>query len=190
MKKFLFAALALLCITGALSAQEKWYDVKSGILKSVCDDGTTKTDITTWFDDFGDKQTTHQITHMPGDMGDVSFIIVFQGNKMFSINDYKKESMESDRPKLNWINLPEKAIKDFKIEEVGKETVLGRECTVFTYQEKQLMRMVTVKVWTWKGFVLKSEMRRGKRAVVTEPVSFTPNASIPSSTFDPKTYLK
>ena len=172
----------------SLSAQEKWYDIRSGILKQVTDDGSgTTLDITIWFDNYGERQTTIQVTHMPG-LGDFTSIMIFQGDKMYSINDYKKEVVESGRPQLHYLS--EESLDSNKVKNEGTDTVLGKECTIYSYETRQLMRTVTIKEWVWKGFPIKSVMQRGRREVVTEPVDWQENASIPDSVFDPKTYLE
>lgn len=185
MKKIILGFAALLCCIVSVQAQEKYYGIKSGIVKYVTDDGTSTIEQTVWFDNYGDKQTTIQVTKIPG-FGETKMYIIYLGDKMYSINDNMSEARESQRPPLNFLN----PSPGFKLTELGKEKVLGKECTKYSYKQKQLLGSSTNTVWVWQGIVLKSSMKQGKREVVFEPEKFTPNAKISDSVFKPKTYLK
>ena len=97
---------------------------------------------------------------------------------------------ESARPKLNFLNIDDNTVKEFKMKEMGTETVMGKECTVYSYKVKQLIGSAKVTAWVWKGIPFKTVMKQGSREIVTETVSFKQNASIPASTFKPETYTK
>ena len=189
MKKIVALSVALLgCITLAMG-QTKWYDVKSGILTQRSGDGTSKIETTIWFDNYGEKQVTLHVTTVP-EIGSYIMHIIYIGNKQYSVNDYGQVSPESVRPSLNFLNIDDKMLKEFKIKETGKETVMGKECTVYTYSVKQLIGSAKVTAWVWKGVQIKTVMKQGSREVVTEPVEFKVNAAIPASTFKVETYTK
>ncbi|MBR3075229.1 MAG: hypothetical protein IKH11_05695 [Bacteroidales bacterium] len=193
MKRLSVLTAAILCSSLFFSANAqtvRWYDIKSGILKSVTDDGRSKLETTVWFDNYGDKQTTIQVTHMPEDYGDFKMYMICKGDKMFSINDYGKEAKESGRPGINFLDITDEAVSKFKLKEIGEETVMGKKCKVYTHQTKQLLSTVTITSWVWKGITLKSSMKNGRREIVTEPVEFKENAKIANSVFEVESYLK
>ena len=148
MKTIILGFAALLCCIVSVQAQEKYYGIKSGIVKSVTDDGTSTIEQTVWFDNYGDKQTTIQVTKIPG-FGETKMYIIYLGDKMYSINDNMSEARESQRPPLNFLN----PSPGFKLTELGKEKVLGKECTKYSYKQKQLLGSSTNTVWVWQGIV-------------------------------------
>ena len=189
MKRSIVLALALLSCISFAFGQTKWYDVKSGILTQRSDDGTSKIETTVWFDNYGDKQTSIMVTTMP-ELGSYKIYMIYIGDKAYSINDYGKLAPESARPKLNFLDINESTVKEFKIKEEGTETVMGKECTVYSYKVKQLIGSAKVTAYVWKGIPIKTVMKQGSCEVVTEPVSFKQNAAIPASTFKTETYTK
>ena len=85
---------------------------------------------------------------------------------------------------LNLLDPDPAYLKENKVTVLGTETVFGKNCTIYTYKVKSMLRTVTYKVWVWQGITLKMETRGALGAnndqIVTE---FTENPKIPASTF-------
>ncbi len=149
----ILAVLAAAFCVGA-QAQEKLYSVKSGIVTMEMDMMGQKIVQELYFDDYGAKQAT---------------VMEFGGNKMrnlevdgemLMVNDAEKTAtkmpMMGQREVVNFNNLDEAAIKKFKVKELGKETVAGKECTKYSVTLFMMGQPQKQTVWVYKGITLKS----------------------------------
>ena len=126
MKRFaIIAILAAFCM-GA-QAQEKLYTVKSGIVTMEMDMMGQSIVQEIYFDDYGAKKAT-----VMNFGGQKSRNIVVDGATVM-VNDDEKTAMKmpmmGQQETVNFSNLDEKTIKKYKVKELGKETVAGKECT-------------------------------------------------------------
>ena len=125
----IFAVLAAAFCVGA-QAQEKLYEVKSGIVTMEMDMmGQTMTQ-EIYFDDFGAKQAT--VSNFGGNK---MRMLVIDGSNVMVSDDQKtatKMPMMGAQERVNFCNLTEKEIKKYKVQELGKETVAGKECTKYS----------------------------------------------------------
>lgn len=157
MKRLLIiAALCAFCI-GAV-AQEKRYEVKSGIVTMEMSMMGQNVVQKMYFDDYGAKQAS--ISEFGGQK---MRNIEVDGNNIM-IDDAAKTAtkmpaMGVDANKINFLNLTDQVIKKNKIKEIGKEEIAGKECTRYTYKVLMMGQAVTVNVWVYKGIPLKTSTK-------------------------------
>ena len=182
MKKFLIIA-ALCAFSMGARAQEKMYEVKSGIVTMEMDmmGMTIVQDI--YFDDYGAKQAT---------MAD------FQGKKMrgievkgemLMINDeentaMKMPAMGMTNERINFLDKSDKNIKRNKIKELGTEIYLDRECTKYSVSVFMMGQVIKQTVWVYKGITLKSSINTDFGEMVQKATNLVEDVEIPAATFE------
>ena len=185
MKKILLiAALCTFCM-GA-KAQEKMYEVKSGIITMEMDMMGRTVVQEIYFDDYGAKQAT---------------MTEFQGKKMRSL-EVKGENLMIDdaentafkmpammmgggsNEKINFLDKSDKNIRRNKIKELGTETVLGRECTKYSVTVFMMGQAMKQTAWVYKGITLKTSINTGFGEMVQQATNLVEDVEIPASTFE------
>lgn len=185
MKKFLIiVALCAFCI-GA-KAQEKLYEVKSGIVTMEMDmmGMTIVQDI--YFDDYGAKQAT---------------IVEFQGKKlrgvevkgeMLMIDDAENTAIKlpammmggGSNEKINFLDKSDKNIRRNKIKELGTETYLDRECTKYSVSVFMMGQVIKQTVWVYKGITLKSSINTDFGEMVQKATNLVEDIEVPAAMFE------
>lgn len=182
MKKFLIIA-SLCAFSMGAKAQEKMYEVKSGIVTMEMDmmGMTIVQDI--YFDDYGAKQAT---------MAD------FQGKKMrgievkgemLMINDeentaMKMPAMGMTNERISFLDKSDKNIKRNKIKELGTEIYLDRECTKYSVSVFMMGQVIKQTVWVYKGITLKSSINTDFGEMVQKATNLVEDVEIPAATFE------
>ena len=183
MKKILF--IAVLCLMGmGAQAQEKLYEVKSGIVTLEVDMMGRKVVQNLYFDDYGAKQAT---------------VMNFNGQKMRQIKKDGSTLMINDADKtatkmpamgpmggeqsINFSNLDEKTVKKNKIQEAGEETVAGKTCKVYKYKVMMMGQAVSATACVYKGIVLKSTTETGFGEMTQKATNVEENINIEASMF-------
>ena len=175
----IFAVLAAAFCVGA-QAQEKLYEVKSGIVTMEMDMmGQTVTQ-EIYFDDFGAKQAT--VSNFGGNK---MRMLVIDGSNVMVSDDQKtatKMPMMGAQERVNFCNLTEKEIKKYKVQELGKETVAGKECTKYSVTLMMMGQPQKQTVWVYKGITLKTTTNSdfGGNQTATK---IQENVEIPASMF-------
>ncbi len=175
----IFAVLAAAFCVGA-QAQEKLYEVKSGIVTMEMDMmGQTMTQ-EIYFDDFGAKQAT--VSNFGGNK---MRMLVIDGSNVMVSDDQKtatKMPMMGAQERVNFCNLTEKEIKKYKVQELGKETVAGKECTKYSVTLMMMGQPQKQTVWVYKGITLKTTTNSdfGGNQTATK---IQENVEIPASMF-------
>lgn len=149
----ILAVLAAAFCVGA-NAQEKLYTVKSGIVTMEMDMMGQKVVQEVYFDDYGAKQAT--VSNFGGQK---SRNIVVDGETVMVNDDAKtatKMPMMGQRETVNFSNLDEKAIKKYKVKELGTETVAGKECKKYEVTLFMMGQPQKQTVCVYKGITLKS----------------------------------
>ena len=157
MKKiFAICAVLLVAVTAMAQDGAKRYGIKSGTLKTEMDMmGQTITN-TTYFDDYGAKEAT-SISMMGMEMTQIA-----KDGKMYMVNKGEKTVQEMPaQQSINYLNLTDEVIAKNKIKEVGKETVSGKECTIYTAEISQMGQTAKATVSVWNGFAMKSVIDMG-----------------------------
>ena len=65
-----------------------------------------------------------------------------------------------------------------------EDTFLGKKCHKYSYETTQKRKTATWTVWVYKGFILKSISKLGRRESVIEVTELKENASVPAEVFD------
>lgn len=153
MKKF-FSLCAVLLVAVAAMAQNgtKYYGIKSGTIKVEMDMMGQTIPSTIYFDDYGAKQAT-SISMMGMEMTQIN-----KDGKMYLVNKGEKsvQEMPQQQEQINYLNLTDEVKAKYKIKEVGKETVAGKECTTYTVEVSQMGQTVKTTVSVWNGIAMKT----------------------------------
>lgn len=176
--------IAFILIGIGVQAQEKirMYDVKSGIVTMEMDMMGRKVVQEIYFDDYGAKQ---------------AMMVDFRGQKMRGIEvdgeaimvddekniAVKMPSMGMTNEKINFLDQSPKNIRRNKIKEIGKETLLGKECTIYTVAVFMMGNVVKQTVWVYKGITLKSSITTDWGEMVQTATALVEDIEIPAETF-------
>lgn len=182
MKKILFIAVLCLMVMGA-QAQEKLYEVKSGIVTLEIDMMGRKVVQDLYFDDYGAKQAT---------------MLELQGKKIrgievngenIMIDDEQKTAtkmpaMGMTTEKINFLDKSDKNIRKNKIKELGTETIAGKECTKYSVAVFVMGQVIKQTVWVYKGITLKSSINTDFGTVEQVATNLVEDVEIPAETFE------
>ena len=177
-KLMIIAGLMVLCLGAA--AQEKIYSVKSGKVTMEMDMMGQKIVQQNYFDDYGVKQAT--VTEFGGNK--MRMLVIDGSNVM--VNDAEKTAtkmpMMGAQERVNFCNLTDKEIKKYKVQELGKETVAGKECTKYSVTLFMMGQPQKQTVWVYKGITLKTTTNSdfGGNQTATK---IQENVEIPASMF-------
>ena len=173
MKRILtLCAVLLVAVTAMAQDGAKRYGIKSGEYTTVMDMMGQEIKATVYFDDYGAKQFTRTKMEMMGmsmDMGTLQ-----KDGKQYMINYGDKTVQEMPaQESVNYLNLTPEAIKKYKVQEVGKETLDGKECTKYTMEISQMGQTAKTTVWVWQGFAMKNVIDAGGFAISQKIVEVT-----------------
>ena len=175
----LIAALFAFCM-GA-QAQEKLYEVKSGIVTMEMDMMGQAMVQEIYFDDYGAKQAT--LSNFGGRK--MRMLVVDGSNVM--VNDEEKTAtrmpMMGQGEKVNFTNLDEKAIKKYKVKELGTEVVADKECKKYQITVFMMGQPQKQTVWVYKGVTLKSSSSSDFGDMTQTATKFEENVEVPASMF-------
>lgn len=180
MKRFALIA-ALVAVCAGVQAQEKTYEVKSGIVTMEMDmmGNTIVQEIC--FDDYGAKKAT--ITNFGGNK--MRMLVIDGSNVM--VNDAEKTAtrmpMMGQEETVNFLNLDEKTIRKYKVKELGTETVAGKECKKYSITVFMMGQPQKQTVWVYKGITLKSSASSSFGEMVQVATKVQEDVEMPASTF-------
>lgn len=183
MKKIITIIAFVLLGIGAQAQEEiRMYDVKSGIVTMEMDMMGRKVVQDIYFDDYGAKQA--MVVEMRGQ----KMRGIEVDGEMVMINDaentaVKMPSMGMTNEKINFLDQSPKNIRRNKIKEIGKETLLDRECTVYTVAVFMMGNVVKQTVWAYKGITLKSSITTDWGEMVQVATNLVEDVEIPEKTF-------
>ena len=162
-------------------AQEKLYEVKSGVVTMEMDMMGQAIVQKIYFDDYGAKQAT--VSNFGGRN---SRTIVVDGKNVM-INDDEKTAMQMPmmgaQERVNFCNLTDKEIKKYKVQELGKETVAGKECTKYSVTLFMMGQPQKQTVWVYKGITLKSTSKSDFGDMNQTATKLEENVEVPASMF-------
>ena len=188
MKRFATLAALFLCVLSLAQEAPKRYEIKSGIAKSVTDMMGQKIEATAYFDNYGALETSKTKMSVPG-VGEMEIATITKDGKTFVVNYSQKNVQETPaQESINYLALTDEVIGQYKIKEIGKETLGDKECTKYSQEVSQMGQKAAITTWVWKGFVLKSVTAVAGVEIVSEVVEFTPDAYILPQTFEVPTF--
>ena len=167
MKKIL-SLCAVLLVAATAMAQDgaKEYGLKSGSFKTEMDMMGQTISQTTYFDDYGAKQSTSM------SMMGMEMTQIVKDGKNYLVNKAEKsvQEMPMQQQSVNYLNLTDEVIAKNKIKEVGNETVAGKECTKYTLEISQMGQTAKATVSVWNGIPMKTDIDAGGFNIVTKVV--------------------
>ncbi len=162
------------------------YKMKSGIIEQTMTEMGMTSNITTWFDDYGNKRATETKT----DMGMVKMDkmnLVKEGYD-YSFDVIKKTGTKTkipamgDNKNINFNNLSDEMMKQMKISKLGTEVVMGKTCDKYSMDDATMKTKSTFCVWN--GIPMKTEMEVMGMKVTTITNKLEENASVPADKFE------
>ena len=168
--KRIMTLCAVLLVAATAMAQDgaKVYGIKSGTLKTEMDMMGQVITNTTYFDDFGAKEVTNM------SMMGMEMTTLMKDGKTYMINKGEKSVQEMPaQQSINYLNLTDEVIAKNKIKETGKETVSGKECTVYTAEISQMGQTAKATVSVWNGIAMKSVIDAGGFGITQKVVEVT-----------------
>lgn len=183
MKKVLtFCAVLLVAATALAQEATNRFGIKSGEFKQETDLMGQKMVATTYFDDYGNLQYSRTKMNMMGmdmDMG-----TLLRDGKTYLINYGDKSVQEMPaQESINYLNLTEAVMEKYKVKELGRETVSGKECTQYSAEISQMGQSATVKVSVWEGFPMKT-VTDAMGMSITATISEIKEAPVDASLFE------
>lgn len=189
-------AVALMGVSAFVNAQESEaiYGIKSGVVTTQMDMmGQSMTQVL-YFDDYGRKQATSM------DFGDMKIRMLNVNGDQIMYNENQNVAMRMGRQQwgnpgpgiggrgnaasqINWNNLTDETIKTYNIKKVGKEKVLGRSCTRYSYEIDLMGQMQKTVVSVYKGIVLKIIFESENGTWEQNVAVLEENVQIPSTVF-------
>ena len=149
--KRIFSFCAVLLVAVTAMAQNGRYGIKSGSYKTSMDMMGNAIEQTVYFDDFGAKEATTM------NMMGMEMTQITKDGTMYLVNKGEKSVQEMPgRESVNFLNLTDEVIAKNKIKEAGKETVAGKECTIYNLEGSQMGQTVKMTVSVWNGFPMKT----------------------------------
>ena len=183
MKRIITIVALILSGIGAQAQEEiRMYDVKSGIVTMEMDMMGRKVVQDIYFDDYGAKQA--MVVEMRGQ----KMRGIEVDGEMVMINDaentaVKMPAMGMTNEKINFLDQSPKNIRRNKIKEIGKETLLGKECTIYTVAVFMMGNVVKQTVWVYKGITLRSVSKSDFGDMNQTATKIEENVEIPASMF-------
>lgn len=183
MKRLVILAVLAAAFCVGAQAQEKLYTVKSGIVTMEMDMMGQKIVQEIYFDDYGAKKAT-----VANFGGQKSRNIVVDGTTVMISEDEKTamkmpmmDMMQGET--VNFSNLDDKTVKKYKVQELGKETIAGKECTKYSVTVFMMGQPQKQTVWVYKGITLKSSSSSDFGEMVQTATKIQEDVEIPASMF-------
>ena len=188
--KVLLTSIMMLAAVTLFAQEEnapvKKYGFKSAIVKLATDVMGQKVESTAYIDEYGAKECQKTKVDVPG-MGSVESATISKDGKTWSVNYTLNQVQEMDinpADQPNFLNLTDEAKKKFKIQEVGTEKVLDKDCTVYTLETEAQGMTAKLKVWCYKGFTMKTETEVMGMKVAAVATEFKEDAMVLPQVFD------
>lgn len=182
MKKCCLLIMVLMFAIAAV-AQERKYDVKSGIMKTVTNVMGQNVDAVLYFDDYGNLECSLTKTFSGGEQIEISTIS--RNGTMYIVNHFYKQTQEIPiQESINYLNLTPEIIEKYNIQELGREKVLGKDCVKYFSETAQLGQKSSVIVWVWHGIPLKSITSSNGLEITMEVLETQFNVEIDQKVFE------
>ena len=152
--KRLFSLLSVLLVASTiLMAQDasKKYGIKSGTITTVSEVMGQKIESKGYFDDYGNLQSSKASTF------GMEISTILRDGKTYMVNHPAKQVQELPvQESVNYLDLTDEIIAKYKIQEVGKETVAGKDCVKYTMEVSQIGQTIKLTVSVWNGIPMKT----------------------------------
>lgn len=186
--KYLLLSLLLL-VPFFASAQDvaqpvKKYGFKSAIVKSTTDMMGQVIEMTGYIEEYGALECQKVSIDLPG-MGSVETAVINKDGKAWTVN-YTMKQVEETTPEeqVNFLELSDEDVEKYKIKEIGKEVLLGKECIKYSVENEVQGLKANLTVWAYKGFPMKTETEVQGFKIVFKVTDFQEDAMVLPQIFD------
>ncbi len=156
---------SVLLIAATAFAQAPRYGLESGSYKMETNVMGQTVTSTIYFDDFGAKEAT-SVSMMGVDMTQI-----LKDGKVYVVDKAQRSVQEMPQQQsINYMDLTEEVIAKNKIQEIGTETVDGKDCTVYTLEMSQMGQTAKATVYVWQGFAMKTTINTSGITITTKIV--------------------
>ena len=168
MKRFISLVTLLLLSASVMMAQDapKRYGVKSATVKAVTEVMGQKVEGVSYFDDYGALEAGKSQAN------GMEILTVSRDGKSYMIVPSAKQVREIPvQESVNYLNLTDEVIEKYKIKEIGKDVVAGKDCIKYSMEVSQMGQTAKLTVSVWNGYAMKtvsSTMGMVLMVVVTE----------------------
>jgi hypothetical protein len=160
------------------------YALKSGIVEYKTKMMGYDVVQTLYFDDYGAKDATQLTMDMMGTKM-ITYTVTKDGF-VYNYDPVKKTGTKASAlagaGSLNFEDLSDKVVKDWNLQKVGKETVIGKECEKFSLDNPSMN--IKGFYWVWKGIALKMDADMSTVKMQMEATSIQENVNIPADKFE------
>ena len=181
-RKVFLLALTLLMAFNAFAQQHK-YSMKSGIATTVSIMGESSTPGTVYFDNYGGFEANKHTMEIPG-LVSYDYYMIVQGKDLWTVTveGDKVNSKKNKAPldDLNFLDLTDEVKAKYNVQVLEKESYRGKSCQKYSYEVLENRKTVYWTVWVYKGFVMKSVARKGKKESIVEVTELKENVPIPA----------
>ena len=160
------------------------YPFESGIVHYKNEMEGMSSTMTLYFKDYGKQQCIASETEM---MGNKINTRAFEKDGYFYtlLMDQKrggkmKINEGNDFGNINPFAFKEEYIKEVGAKKVSSETVIGRECDVYSFEKDDS----NTKIWVWESLIVKIEEERNAMKMVIEVTKFEETDDLPDGIFD------
>ena len=184
--KFFFTSLLLLASVSLFAQNDKAvkrYGFQSAIVQMTTDVMGQKVASTVYVDEYGAKECQKTKIEVPG-MGEVESALIIKGNETWAVNYSLKSVQAAPLDQPNFVSLSDEMVKKYTIQEVGKEKVLEKDCTVYNMESEAQGMKAKIKVWVYKGFALKQETEISGVKIVAQATEFNEGAMVLPQLFE------
>jgi uncharacterized protein YcfL len=170
-----------------VAADSQKIGFKSGIVVYTSSTMGITQEVIFWFNNFGTKTRTEIKSEMLGQkVHQLSFVL---DTLIYNIDMIAKEGtwniLKSDSSdNLNFRHITAADKEKYQIEELPKETILGKECKVIKMQQVSEGQSIDMTVWVWDGIPLKTVSRISGLEVLMEAKEVKVNLIFPDNVFE------
>lgn len=186
MKRFMVMCMSLLVATTMLMAQDgaKKYGIKSGTITMVSEVMGQKIESKSYFDDYGALEASNTKTF------GMEIATISRDGKIYIVNKAAKQVQEMPaQDNVNYLNMSDEIVSKYKIQEVGNETVAGKDCIKYTMEVSQMGQTLKLTVSVWNGIPMKT-VTNANGTEVTATVTSIEEGDVDASMFEVPTFEK
>ena len=173
--KSLLLSLLLLVSLGAYAQDAaqgaKKYGFKSAITKMNTDMMGQTIETTGYIDNYGALECQKVTMDVPG-MGKFETAVISKEGKSWQVNY------------TNFLEIRDADVEKYKIKEIGKETLLGKECTVYSVENEVQGMKANLTVSVYKGIAFKTVTEVQGYKIVITMTEFQEDAMVLPQVFD------
>lgn len=127
------------------------FGIKSGEFKTVTEMMGQKIESPSWFDNYGG------LVASKASANGMEVSTIMRDGRSYLVDLTTKQLQEVPvQESINYLNLDEATVSKYKIKEIGKDLVAGKECIIYSLEVTQMGQTAKMTVSVWNGFPMKS----------------------------------